>query len=70
MLSDATDEDAPLLGRLMLAANEIARAEKLDAGYRVLGKFEELGTCFVVINFNNLDSLAIVILICCAYFEI
>jgi histidine triad (HIT) family protein len=39
MLSDAKDTDALLLGKLMLAAAEVARIEKLDAGYRVLGEF-------------------------------
>ena len=35
-ISDATDRHAPLLGHLMVKAAEIARAEGLGAGYRLV----------------------------------
>ena len=36
MLSSATPEHIPILGKLLLAAAEIAKQEKLDKGYRVV----------------------------------
>jgi len=35
-LSDATDSDGPLLGKLLLAARDIAKKLKLSGGYRVV----------------------------------
>lgn len=35
-LADAQAEDKALLGHLLFAVSEIARAEKLDEGYRVI----------------------------------
>ena len=36
MLSSAKSEHVPILGKLLLAAAEIAKQEKLDKGYRVV----------------------------------
>jgi histidine triad (HIT) family protein len=35
-LSDATDEDAALLGKLLLVARDLAKDLKLSSGYRVV----------------------------------
>ena len=36
MLSSAKPEHVPILGKLLLAASEIAKQEKLDKGYRIV----------------------------------
>ena len=36
MLSSAKSEHIPILGKLLLAASEIAKQEKLDKGYRIV----------------------------------
>ena len=36
MLSSATSEHIPILGKLLLSASEIAKQEKLDKGYRIV----------------------------------
>ena len=36
MLSSAKEEHIPILGKLLLAAAEIAKQEKMDKGYRVV----------------------------------
>jgi len=35
-LADATDEDAPLLGKLLLIARDVAKQLELSSGYRVV----------------------------------
>jgi histidine triad (HIT) family protein len=35
-MAHATDEDTPVLGHLLAVAAQLARAQKLDAGYRVV----------------------------------
>ena len=36
MLSSAKEEHIPILGKLLLAASEIAKQEKLEKGYRIV----------------------------------
>ena len=35
-IADTTDDDASLLGELMIAARDVAKREKLESGYRLV----------------------------------
>ena len=43
MLSSAKEEHIPILGKLLLAASEIAKQEKLEKGYRIVSNCDKEG---------------------------